>query len=60
MCDCSGGLSAKVMCTTLTGRFDQFLLGMLAAMWYRGHQVWLERLAPNGTKAPGEVRRYKK
>lgn len=37
--------STKIMYTTLIGRFDQFLLGMLAAMWYRSHQAWLERYA---------------
>ncbi len=32
--------------STFVGRFDQFLIGMLAAMLYRAHQPWLQRHAP--------------
>ncbi len=32
--------------STLLGRFDQFLIGMLAALFYQRHGVWLRRWSP--------------
>ncbi|MYM30255.1 acyltransferase family protein [Duganella sp. CY15W] len=37
--------SSLMYFSTFVGRFDQFVMGMLAAMLYQRHQLWLQRWA---------------